>query len=190
MDLPLKKDLPVHLLAACFNNTSATYKFYWLLSILQSVERGERVILKKNLFARMISNAWFTVNYFHISFGKQDRLQRAIELVRELESLNIDDDRELIFSTLAGTTRLETLEQLKYFNNQVPHWFISPWFPKLNKNDIYQASQNFENNCLYALHHGYIRINPAWEDYLTDNGRILKDFCYWNLASFLQSKNP
>ena len=190
MDLPLKKDLPVHLLAACFNNTSATYKFYWLLSILQSVERGERVILKKDLFARMISNAWFTVNYFHISFGKQDRLQRAIELVRVFESLNIDDDRELIFSTLAGTTRLETLEQLKYFNNQVPHWFISPWFPKLNKTEIYQASQNFENNCLYALHHGYIRINPAWEDYLTDNGRILKDFCYWNLASFLQSKNP
>ncbi len=190
MDLPLKKGLPVHLLAACFNNTSATYKFYWLLSILQCLEQGQRVILKKDLFARMISNAWYTINYFHISFGKQDKLQRAIELVKEYESIEIDEERELIFSILANSTRLETLEQLKYFNNQVPHWFISPWFPKLTKNDIYSASQRFGNDCLYALHHGYIKINPVWEDYLLENIRILRDFCYWNLASFLQSKNP
>lgn len=190
MNLPLKKGLPVHLLAACFNNTSATYKFYWLLSILQCLEKGESVFLKKDLFARMISNAWYTVNYFHISFGKQDRLQRAIKFVKESEALEVDDDREDIFWILAHSTRLETLDQLHYFNSQVPHWFLSPWFPNHSKSEIYSASQNFDNDCLYALHHGYIKLNPVWEVYLLENIRILRDFCYWNLASFLQSKNP
>lgn len=37
MDLPYQEDLPVHLLAGCFNNTSATYKFYWFLAILDRV---------------------------------------------------------------------------------------------------------------------------------------------------------
>ncbi len=80
MELPNSNGLPVNLLAACFNNTSATYKYYWLLSILQSVETGHLRISKKVLFAKMISNAWFTVNYFHVSFGKQDLIQEAIQV--------------------------------------------------------------------------------------------------------------
>ena len=35
--LPENRILPIHKLIACFNNTSATYKFYWLLSIIQQV---------------------------------------------------------------------------------------------------------------------------------------------------------
>jgi len=38
MTLPGSKELPINLLAACFNKTSATYKFYWLLSILQAAD--------------------------------------------------------------------------------------------------------------------------------------------------------
>ncbi len=52
MHLPSSDGLPVNLLAACFNNTSATYKYYWFLSILQSVEAGKIKIPKKDLFAQ------------------------------------------------------------------------------------------------------------------------------------------
>jgi hypothetical protein len=151
MRLPASNGLPVNLLAACFNNTSATYKYYWFLSILQSVVEGEIIIRKKDLFARMISNAWYTVNYFHISFGKQDRLQRAIEVVKSCEPLTIDDKRDKILNQLINTNDKNSLSQLKYFNNQVPHWFLSPWFPQMNRNDIYLASQVFKNQCLYSL---------------------------------------
>src|SRR5688572_17186607 len=124
MTLPKSNYLPINLLAACFNNTSATYKFYWFISILQSVESGKSKISKRELFARMISNAWFTVNYFHVSFGKQDKLQRAIEKIKDFESLMIDDGREKIFQTLIKTTNINSLNQLQYFNSQVPHWFL------------------------------------------------------------------
>lgn len=190
MNLPDDNGLPVNLLAACFNNTSTTYKYYWLVSILQSVEVGKIRISKRDLFARMISNAWFTVNYFHVSFGKQDKLQRAIEVLKDFESLMIDDDRENIFQTLAKTKNRNSLSQLLYFNNQVPHWFLSPWFSQMDRTEIYRASQSFMGKCLYALFDDEIEINPEWKNYLTDNVRLLKDFCYWNLTMYLQGKNP
>lgn len=197
MQLPKSNGLPVNLLAACFNNTSATYKYYWLLSILQSIESGDLKISKKKLFARMISNAWFTVNYFHVSFGKQDLIQDAVRIVNGIEKISIDEKRETVYRKLLKTTKSATEKQLWHFNKNVPHWFLSPWFPK-NKNEadssrekrIYSESKSFNEKCLYALHDDEVEINPEWENYLTSNAKVLKDFCYWNLCLFLQTKNP
>jgi hypothetical protein len=190
MLLPKANGLPVNLLAACFNNTSATYKYYWLISILQEVENGNLRVSKRNLFARMISNAWFTVNYFHVSFGKQDLIQNTIKVVNEIEKIPIDEKLSLVFQKLSSTTNRQTQRQLWHFNKNVPHWFLSPWFQKKDRKEIYEASKSFSENCLYALYEDEIEINPSWENYLTSNARVLKDFCYWNLALFLQSKNP
>ena len=197
MELPKSNNLPVNLVAACFNSTVATYKYYWFLSILQSVENGNLRISKRDLFARMISNAWYTVNYFHVSFGKQDLIQQAIHVVNEIEKIPIDEKQHLVFQKLSLTTNSETEKQLWHFNKNVPHRFLSPWFPKIkNETDsqqakrIYSDSKTFNEKCLYALHDDSIEINPVWKSYLKDNTRVLKDFCYWNLALFLQAKNP
>ena len=197
MIIPKSNGLPVNFLAACFNNTSATYKYYWLLSILQAVEEGNLKVSKRDLFSRMISNAWFTVNYFHVSFGKQDLIQQAIKAINEIEKIPIDEKRQLVFQKLSSTTNKETVSQLWHFNKNVPHWFLSPWFPK-NRNEtdaqqvkrIYSDSKHFNEKCLYALYDDSIVINSEWKNYLTDNAGVLKDFCYWNLALFLQAKNP
>lgn len=197
MQLPKANGLPVNLLAGCFNKTSATYKYYWLLSILQEVEIGNQKISKMNLFSRMISNAWFTVNYFHVSFGKQDLIQEAIYFLNKEEKIPIDENQELVFQKLASTSNRETIRQLWHFNKNVPHWFLSPWFPKIrNESEAQQAkriqieSRSFTENSIYALYDDIIVINPNWIGYLNDNVGVLKDFCYWNLALFLQAKNP
>jgi hypothetical protein len=67
---------------------------------------------------------------------------------------------------------------------------LSPWFQKKDRNEIYEVSKSFSENCLYALHEDEIEINPNWHNYLTSNARVLKDFCLWNLVMFLQGKNP
>ncbi|POY34722.1 hypothetical protein C3K47_18995 [Solitalea longa] len=197
MVLPHSNELPINYLSACFNNTSATYKYYWFLSILQEVENGNLMISKRSLFSRMISNAWFTVNYFHISFGKQDLIQEAIRLINKVEEITIDENKDVIVKILRETESPETVRQLKHFDKNVPHWFLSPWFPKkINETDngrekrIYNQSKVFSGNCLYALYEDRIEINPEWKNYLTVNSRILKDFCLWNLTMFLQVKNP
>ncbi|GBL35731.1 hypothetical protein EMGBS15_13260 [Filimonas sp.] len=130
MKLPESNYLPVNMVAACFNRTSATYKYYWFLSILQSIERGATKIQKKELFARMIANAWYTVNYFHVSFGKQDLIQEAIQSVNSNEKIAVDEKYERIFQLLVMSKNSTTENALWHFNNNVPHWFLSPWFPK------------------------------------------------------------
>jgi 5-methylcytosine-specific restriction endonuclease McrA len=190
MNLPISEKLPIKKLAACFNSTSATYKFYWLLSILQEIETGKTKIAKKELFGRMISNAWFTVNYFQVSFGKQDLIQDAIIKIKESEEIPIDQNQDSIVEVLIKSKNKQTEKNLLHFDKNVPHWFLSPWFPKCKKNEIYQSSQTFNNSCLYGLFSEYIEINPIWSNYLQSNSRILKDYCYWNLSLFLQTRNP
>lgn len=197
MELPKLYDQDNNLLVACFNKTSATYKFYWLLSIIQAVENKQFTVLKTELFARMISNAWFTVNYFNISFGKQDLIHNTVKSLHQVEGISINEDYDSVFTKIKTSSRKETQKHLWHFDKNVPHWFLSPWFPKHKKETyaertsrIYSDSQQFANNCIYALFKDRIEINPFWHSYLIFNSKLLKEFCYWNLALFLQTKNP
>ena len=162
--LPHRPGLPIALLTASFNNTSATYKYYWLLSILSELEEGNTVIPKHRLFAGMVSSAWYTVNYFHISFGKQDQLQRAISQIRELEGITIDEKQEVVKQKIIGSLNPLTAKEIQYFDKEVPQRYLSPWFPesKGNRSEIHQRSANFENNSLYALDEQRLTINPLW----------------------------
>jgi hypothetical protein len=164
MNLPQSANMYVHTLAACFNNTSATYKYYWLLAILQEVEEGNITIPKRNLFARMIANAWYTVNYFHVSFGKQDLIQKVIEFINKVEPIAIDSRQDLVYKKLLHGTNPIIERHLWHFNKNVPHWFLSPWFPGQNQSAIYSKSKSYMHDCLYALHDQNIALNPAWVD--------------------------
>lgn len=189
MNLPYNQTLPVNKLASVFANTSATYKFYWFLAILELLEQGNTQIPKRMLFSRMISNSWYTVNYFHVSFGKQDLIQDSVRTVLAMEGIRVNESKNVINAVLENTSRRETIKILNHFDKNVPHWFISSWFSG-NRNDIYSLSQNFDHGCIYRLETDFIEINPLWISYLTLNSKILKDFCYWNLSLFLQKRNP
>lgn len=138
----------------------------------------------------MISNAWYTVNYFRVSFGKQDLIQDAIHLIRDKESITVDEEFGSIFRKISDSENEVTRRQLWHFDKNVPHWFLSPWFRGKNRAEIYAGSGKFVNKCLYALYDDHIVLNPDWTEYVISNSKILKDFCYWNLSLFLQAKNP
>jgi hypothetical protein len=152
------------------------------------VEEGNIIILKRKIFARMISNSWYTVNYFHVSFGKQDLIQESVKRILEIEDLTINENKNIINAVLENTSKIYTIKILNHFDKNVPHWFISSWFSG-SRNEIYARSQNFEHGCLYRLEKDFIEINPKWVSYLQSNSKILKDFCYWNLSLFLQKRN-
>jgi hypothetical protein len=190
MNLPYDLKVSVSKLSSCFRNTSATYKFYWLLAIIESIESGKEVIPKNELFARMIANAWYTVNYFHVSFGKQDKLQQAIEKLKEIEKLDVDTSNVKIFEKLIQSTNKETITELSHFDRNVPFKFLSPWLGTHNEKLMYQLSQENFNYPPYSLYKDCILMQPDWLDYFKRNSGVLKDFCFWNLSLFLQSKNP
>lgn len=190
LPFPPALDLPVHRLAASFNNTSATYKFYWLLAILDAVQRQQREIDKVQLFAGMLSNAWYTVNYFQVSFGQQDLIQDAVRQLKDMEGITMDEDRQIITDRLLHPQHDQTARLLFHFDKQVPHWFLSPWYPGKTRREIYELSQTSIDQPLYSLYKDRIVIDGEWFDYLTQHIRIIRDYCYWNLSLFLQVRNP
>ena len=52
MNLPFSDTLSINKLASSFANTSATYKFYWLISIIELVENGQSTIDKIAIFSK------------------------------------------------------------------------------------------------------------------------------------------
>ena len=181
-----------NLLSSCFNSTAAAYKFYWFISLIEEIEKGNYLLQKQHLFAGMIANSWYTVNYFNINLGKQDQLQRAIKQIIVTENISIDEKKHVIIETLKKSQFSNIKKILSHFDAEVPHRFLSPWFPSLkgNKKEIYRLSQYFHNNCLYAVNEQEVKINPTWTSYLTQNSGILKAFCYWHLGIYLQKHNP
>lgn len=190
MRLPADEKVDVGKLNAVFNNTSASYKFYWFLAVIEAIEEGGTHITKHELFARMLANAWYTVNYFQVSFGKQDKIQEAIEFIKSHEQIDVNEKKITVINSLMNSTSKESQRQLMHFDAQVPHRFLSPWLGTGNKGDLYLLSQENYNYPPYALYRDSILIQPDWLEYFKRNSGMLKDFCYWNLTLFLQGRNP
>ena len=190
LKIPYNENLPVAKLAAIFNNTTTTYKYYWFLSILEQIEIGKKEITKREIFEGMISQAWYTVNYFHISLGKQDKLQEAIQSIQKFENIKVNEEKSIIKKKLSLTSNSTTLRLLQHFDNYVSDRFLTPWFPAYNKKEIYESSRNKNALSPYSLYTEKIIINDDWLPYLVSNIGILKSFCYWELANFLQKRNP
>jgi hypothetical protein len=191
MNLPHDLKVSVSKLSSVFNSTVASYKYYWFLAIIEAIEDGNDHIKKRELFARMLANAWYTVNYFQVSFGKQDKIQEAIEFLKVHENIDVNEKKNVIVKHLINSTSKETLKQLQHFDSEVPQRFLSPWIGSDGKKkELYTKSQHAMNYPPYALYNDSILIQPDWLDYFKRNSGMLKDFCYWNLTLFLQSRNP
>ncbi len=190
MNLQPYEGLKISKLTQVFNNTSATYKFYWFLSIIESVEENKNEIQKSDLFIKMLTLPWYTVNYFKLSFGSQDLIHDAVQEITNREGIPITEKQSVIERKLKNSTKPTTIKTVLHFDKNVPHWFLSPWYRKKSKAEIYSLSKDFTNDPPYALYSDKIIINPKWFSYIKSHAKLLKEFCYWNLVLFLQTRNP
>ncbi len=79
MILPQNNKLPISALAGIFNNTSATYKFYWFVTIMEIVVKEHKTKISLwEIIAGMIAESWYPIHYFKLSFGKSDSLYDAV----------------------------------------------------------------------------------------------------------------
>lgn len=194
--LPTSKILTVEPLTRIFKNTSATYKFYWFIGILDLyVKHGMTRMNIWDIMVEMAANAWYPVSYFRLSFGKNDSLRDAIISIQEANNIpmNITPNelRKWLNNHKNDTLVKRTLE---FLPKNVPYWFLRPWIDVADTKEIMHRSQSLENNCLYKLTKEddttWVDLNNNWLPYLKENYVILKNFTYWNLSSFLQVRNP
>ena len=190
MNLPQNTKLPRSSLARIFDNTTATYKFYWFVAMMDIVVKEHKTRISFwEIIAGMIAESWYPIHYFKLSFGKSDSLfVKSLEIQKEYQ-ISIESDKEKIKNLLVDNLK-ETKKFLKIFSINVPYRFLSPWIRYTHDEEVIAKSQLFENNALYAIYNDEIVINDLWVEYLTKHYKILRDFAFWNLTEFLQKRNP
>ena len=192
MTLPENIKLPVTRLSQVFKSTTATYKFYWFVALLDIVVKERKTKISFwEIISGMVAESWYPIHYFNLSFGKSDSLYvQSLALQQEL-NIPIDADKVKIKKVILDNIENNRVKNLlRVFTLNVPYRFLSPWIPYTNDNDVKARSQQFENNCLYALKGEMVELNPVWSEYLMEHYGILRDFAFWNLTEFLQKRNP
>lgn len=195
-NIPQSDFLTTKNLSQVFNNTTATYKFYWFLSILQMHNEEESFRMSVwDLAIRMVANAWFPIHYFHLSFGLMDSLQKIVTELQWETGLPMDARKEDVIACLTANLDKPAIKNLlKTLTLNVPYRFLSPWIKYTSDAEVIERSHSYEKGCLYSLQKSksefYITINPIWSKYLQDYYGILTDFINWNLTLFLQARNP
>ncbi len=196
MQLPNSKKLEINRLASVFDRKTATYKFYWFLSILDIlVESNKTKMSFGEIVATMMSHAWYPSLYFKVSFGRWDSFDKYLSAVQDYYGIPTDEKtdkiRKKLLSNVSDKLFIGFINEL---TDDVPYRFLTPWI-KFESNAItVKKSQEYYNDCLFKIEDvdGFktITINPNWKDYLIENYNVLKDFIYWNLLEFLQKRNP
>lgn len=179
-------------LSHIYDNTVATYKFYWFASILDIlvIERKTEMSFWE-IIAGMISESWYPIHFFRISFGKADSIYQQSMGIKKYLDIPKDLDKNSIKSTiLSNLNDKKTLNLVRVFTQNVPYRFLHPWIGTSDNKEMEIRSRSFENDCLYAIYGKSIVINQKWVEYLRANYQVLKDFTYWNLNLFLQRRNP
>jgi len=208
VSLPYNSKLPIHSLAASFDNVTNSYKFYWFLAILEHIrENQSRTISTNDLLARMLASIWYPTNYFRLSFGKQDRLGQIALQVGEHSSLPMDAKRQHIISVVEKKVEENSAlaDEILSLAIYVPYRFLRPFFTQqlkgvkdwvVNGTVEQLAAESFddlESPCLYRLINQPIigiEIQPAWFEYLNRHLTILTGFCLWRLVNYVQKNNP
>lgn len=141
-NIPQSEYLSTNNLSRVFNSTTATYKFYWFLSLLQMQnEEGAYRMSVWDLVIRMVANAWFPIHYFHLSFGSMDSLHKIVTELQWITALPMDARREDVVACLKE--RLDNKEVKKLLMTltvNVPYRFLSPWINYTNDSDVIARS--------------------------------------------------
>lgn len=206
--LPHSHHLSIHHLAASFDDVTNSYKYYWLLSILEHIRDNQsQIISTDDLLARMLAAIWYPTNYFRLSFGKQDRLGQIALKIGAQAGLPMDANRHQVIQVARQkiVEPSDLADEIRSLAFYVPYRFLRPFFAEqlrgikdwvVNGRIQKMASETFNSvngPCIYRFITEPvvgIEIHPDWFDYLTRHLTVLTGFCLWHLVNYIQKNNP
>jgi len=200
--LPENELLAVEAFSACLNDTNKSYKFYWLLSILDELNLGKLRISNDDLALRMISLAWYPLDFYKLSFGKKDgflKLSRSISATMKVE---LSPNAPSLYHQISSLPDLELRKSLQTELSELLRWvpmrFLRPFFAeqirgladgKVNAS-IKNLVQLNPGVTPYGFEKGHIQMNERWAKYLLLHQHVIRGFVHWHLLGFLQRNNP
>lgn len=203
-DLPEGDGLHIELLSSCFNETTNSYKFYWLLAILDHVNESESLSINYDeLSLRMLSLAWYPLDFYKLSFGRQDSFKALAHLITKHIEVDNRPSALTLFVKLRSPTNNKEINQIKRevnhtLNRWVAYRFLRPFFAselkgikdhQINR-EISMLADLSKGHAPYHLEAGQIILNEKWKQYFLKQQHILKGFVKWHLLKFLQRNNP
>ena len=207
MFLPENERLDISKLTSVFSDTTNAYKYYWFLSILDSLQdNGEAKIAFNDIAIRMVANVWYPLDYFKLSFGKLDGFKSIANFVSAKMVVDNSVNSPSLFNQINNTLLrydIDTLSsKIRELLRFVPYRFLRPCFSEetkgildhtVNRKIIELANMNFKSNphkVIYRFIDDCIEINTVWVNYFQEHQGILRGFIYWHLVKFLQKNNP
>jgi hypothetical protein len=165
--LPARRGLQISALSRNFEKTTNSYKFFFFLALLDTLERSNKGEYLKNgtvldgldLLNRYLLRAWYPAVFFRLSLGSRDKLQQWIQKT----SLQKDDvlrstarfSIESTETTLGSTIKLSDIDKIFRF---VPTRLIRPFFQQSSLIGIPDAEVDRKIRTLAAVN--FTKENP------------------------------
>jgi len=211
--LPRSEHLDTQALSRIFNNTTNSYKFLFLLSIMDILARRnfdvKTPVSFTDLTVEMLSIAWVPHTFFKLSFGKQDSITKKLDsLVKELGETAFaftTKGKEKLRQSLASSSLGKDKELMRYVPFRLLIPFLEDELMDVNKSKgtILEnampkiANDNFDRKKpLYKFNSDNYKdcesicINTEWSEYLQANFTIIYAWVSWNWLQFMQKRNP
>ncbi|WP_318719433.1 HNH endonuclease domain-containing protein [Roseofilum sp. SBFL] len=209
--LPDSSQLNIAALSGLFNSTTNSYKYLWFLSILDILKRRDfdptESVRFRELVIEMLANAWYSHQYFKLSFGTQDRIANKLDTL-QLDITNpilrfTDTDKQLLRQTISA----QNIDDIVAFiSRYVPYRLIRPFFEQetraikdaqVNATIIQLAKAEFNlKNPLYCFDAEELKdcnaiiLYPNWVKYFQDNYAIVWGWVSWEWLKYMQARNP
>jgi hypothetical protein len=200
--LILESHLAIDKLNSCFDDKTNSYKFYWLTAILDELNCGHLRIAHTDLALRMISQAWYPLDYYKLSFGKRDSFVKMSKIISSAMTVDQRPGAPSLFEQLSSHSdpfvtaalKKELLELLRW----VRYRFIRPFFSEqlkgLGDGYVNAVTRKLANEnpgtAPYHFETNHIIIDKVWAQYLVRHQYMLRGFTKYHLLNFLQRNNP
>ena len=197
-------------------DSTSSYKYYWLKSIIVEVCAGNLVIPFSRLVSRMVSLAWYPIVSFHLSLGATDKLGEMISCIKEscLISRNPTIDEIVNVTDDAIVSNLVISKKAKQLTNYVPYRAIRPFYEKevrhgqdclkrkgIKRYDAYadklikEAMRLDPERGLYSIQRfsengEVIVLSESWAAFIINNQPIVEGWLDYKLTCYLQARNP
>lgn len=210
ISLPCQDVLPIDKLAGAFVDVTNSYKYYWFLAILEQLEKkpNESLMSIDDLALRMLSLVWYPLDFYKLSFGKQDGFKSIAKSVSKLIHINSSPKEPDLFNILKQDIKPVVLnsvyQDIKKLIRYVPYRFQRPFIAEetkglrdvqVNAKIVSLASKKFTSPggkimYLYIENESKIKIHSLWLAYLQRHLYTLRGFIYFEIVRFLQKNNP
>ena len=202
MQIPISARVDVQKLATVFGEVTNSYKFYWLLSILDSLqERQEARMSMQDLSLRMLAQVWYPLDFFKLSFGKQDSFKSVAARISTFIQVDNRPSAPNLYVQLRAQLSPQEVAQLlgttRRLLDWVPYRFIRPFFaletralPDQQVNARVTQLTNASVRAPYRIDGEFIVLHENWRDYLQEHQLILRAYAKWHIVKFLQKHNP